>query len=125
MTLSPAGQRGLLRAGRPSPSEIAVDAKIEDQKEFVKWWTENVTNAKSGAFAKAEITTGISHQQVSRGGCAPVAATSGPRDMALPPQPKAAPNTPSTSARRYKGPSRSSLAQGVPSSCLREDLLPP
>jgi hypothetical protein len=39
--------------------EIAVDHKIEDQRDFVRWWVENVTNAKNGAFAEAELTTGI------------------------------------------------------------------
>jgi hypothetical protein len=46
--------------------ESAVEAKIEDQREFVRWWRESVTNAHEGAFAEAELATGISHQQVSR-----------------------------------------------------------
>lgn len=58
--------------------EIAVDEKIEQQVEFVRWWRENVTKNKGGdrvsdqkrgsAFlvADAEAATGIKQQQVSK-----------------------------------------------------------
>jgi hypothetical protein len=39
---------------------------MADQREFARWWRGNVTNAQNGAFAEAELATGISHQQVSR-----------------------------------------------------------
>jgi phage N-6-adenine-methyltransferase len=56
--------------------EQAVDAKIEDQKEFVRWWDEHVSVGHGGdrsknaarAFLKrdAENETGIRQDQVSR-----------------------------------------------------------
>lgn len=56
--------------------ERAVDEKIEEQAEFVQWWSENVSanhggNRKSRdlrtcSLADAEAATGISNQQVSR-----------------------------------------------------------
>lgn len=59
--------------------ETAVDAKIEDQREFVRWWKETVRAAETAGRHKvanadrgllpmgaAEKRTGISQQQVSR-----------------------------------------------------------
>lgn len=59
--------------------EIAIDRKIEDQAEFVKWWGETVKphggdrksdqvprSAHLLSFSEAEESTGIKHQQVSR-----------------------------------------------------------
>lgn len=58
--------------------ETAVDQKIEEQKEFVRWWLEAVTANKGGdrksdqtrssalLMPEAEKLTQISHQQVSR-----------------------------------------------------------
>jgi phage N-6-adenine-methyltransferase len=59
--------------------EDAIDAKIEDQREFVRWWDENVgvrhgagrgnkNNADPRSFSAedAEAETGISQQQVSK-----------------------------------------------------------
>lgn len=56
--------------------ESAVEAKMQEQAEFVVWWRENVrpdgrppkTGAERGRFLRddAEAQTGISHQQVSK-----------------------------------------------------------
>jgi hypothetical protein len=59
--------------------EIAVDRKIEDQAEFVRWWRETITaNQNLGRGKKvaqssatllqpdAEELTGVKHQQVFR-----------------------------------------------------------
>ena len=54
--------------------EIAIDKKMEDQTEFVRWWDENVRRRgeKSNSTEQrylvvdAEDLTGISHQQVSK-----------------------------------------------------------
>ena len=59
--------------------EQAIDEKIADQEEFVRWWAENVSiahgagrgnknNAERGSFSReqAEAQTGLSQQQVSR-----------------------------------------------------------
>lgn len=59
--------------------ERAVDQKLEDQTEFVRWWQENVSSGHGGArrgdqvrgsahlkLADAEDLSGISHQQVSK-----------------------------------------------------------
>jgi hypothetical protein len=58
--------------------EEAVDAKIEDQEEFVGWWNENVGAGYGGDRSKvtdrvtltsrenAEAFTGITRMQVSR-----------------------------------------------------------
>ena len=60
--------------------EAAIDAKLEDQTEFVRWWGETVTARQSPGPAgnqsradqrtikmeDAEAQTGISHQQVSK-----------------------------------------------------------
>lgn len=59
--------------------EAAVDQKIEEQREFVRWWSETVsvresagrgnkTSAVRGSFScdTAESLTGITHQQVSK-----------------------------------------------------------
>jgi hypothetical protein len=59
--------------------EIAVEKKMEDQAEFVRWWDETVgarhgagrgnkNNADQGCFSKeqAETQTGITQQQVSK-----------------------------------------------------------
>jgi hypothetical protein len=44
--------------------ETAVDTKIEDQAEFVRWWE---TELSAGLRqAQLEEQTGIMHQQVSR-----------------------------------------------------------
>lgn len=57
--------------------ETAVEKKIEDQTEFVRWWEENVrpnTRPKTNAdqryltVAQAETQTGITQQQVSKWG---------------------------------------------------------
>jgi hypothetical protein len=68
---------GLVAEG---PSAEAVDRKIEDQAEFVRWWDENVgiregpgrlgvkSNADRGSISRADAQsdTNISQQQVSR-----------------------------------------------------------
>lgn len=59
--------------------ERAVDEKIEQQAEFVRWWSETVTvrhgagrgnknsaDPRSFSQSEAESLTGISHQQVSK-----------------------------------------------------------
>lgn len=58
--------------------ETAVDAKMEDQAEFVRWWRETVTPNHGGnrkdqvrraghlTFEQAEAATAITHQQVSK-----------------------------------------------------------
>ncbi len=55
--------------------EDAVDAKLDDQEEFVQWWTDNVRragnqtkNAGLGFLTvdEAEVDTGITQQQVSK-----------------------------------------------------------
>jgi glutathione S-transferase len=58
--------------------ETAIDRKLDDQDEFVRWWRETVqaqsagrghkTRADLGVFSMpdAEALSGISHQQVSR-----------------------------------------------------------
>jgi phage N-6-adenine-methyltransferase len=58
--------------------EQAIDAKIEDQKEFIRWWGDNVTvhhgagrgkksrDRRTFSMADAEVQTGITNQQVSR-----------------------------------------------------------
>lgn len=56
--------------------EQAVEAKMEEQAEFVRWWKENVrgrgeraNSAGRGYFVEdAENSTGITHQQVSKWG---------------------------------------------------------
>lgn len=58
---------------------LAVDLKLDEQEEFVRWWAEtvgvrhglnrhSVENADRGSLEKddAEALTGISQQQVSR-----------------------------------------------------------
>lgn len=54
--------------------EAAIDRKIEDQAEFVRWWKEtvgppgpksNVPRSAHISFEAAESSTGITHQQVS------------------------------------------------------------
>ena len=58
-------------------AEQAVDIKIEEQKEFVGWWRDNVSANHGGNrkqvrgsshlnFEQAEELTGITQQQVSR-----------------------------------------------------------
>ncbi len=53
--------------------EQAVDAKIEDQREFVRWWAETVQSqgrnprsAISLTVSEAEVKTGVTKQQVSK-----------------------------------------------------------
>jgi len=54
--------------------EIAVEKKMEDQAEFVRWWDENVRPAGQGNNAgrrylskdEADDQTGITQQQVSK-----------------------------------------------------------
>ena len=57
--------------------EKAIDAKVEEQEEFVRWWRETVTPGHGGdrgkipdrgswSSEKAEELTGITPQQVSR-----------------------------------------------------------
>ena len=59
--------------------ETAVDQKMEDQAEFVRWWDETVsvnqsagrgnktrTDQRTFSMEDAESQTGISHQQVSK-----------------------------------------------------------
>lgn len=57
--------------------EIAIDQKMEDQSEFVRWWGEKVSKGHGGnrqeprsahlmSTTDAETQTGITHQQVSK-----------------------------------------------------------
>ena len=67
--------KSVSRISNPKNS-AAIDKKIEEQTEFVRWWKETVTVRHGGdrsspqiaglAMKDAEELTGISQQQVSR-----------------------------------------------------------